>query len=431
MKTNYFLTLLSVVSLTAMGQNVNIADVNLKNKLLFTQCAQLNNPTWLTDVDVNNDGEIQITEAANVLKLDISTNEFNVTGNINNLSGLEFFPNLTELNCKGNSIANLNANVFPNLTKLDCSYNQLTAIDVSGLTNLIDLRCSKNQLSQLNISGLQNLKLVYCIYNDLTQIDLSGLSMLENFQADANQLNAVVLANNTALKFLYVQGNSLTHLDIQSAPNIESLSLYANNLSSMNFSGLNHLRSVDVSSNFFTEIDLSQAPLLNYLFCGNNPNLTSINVRNNYLSWGDGDLLDFPFRFEDLPNLSNICMDDGEQNNLINTNYNLSGNVHVFGGENCDIPLQISTAATANFNLDGTIDLYPSPADDTITISTQSNVIFQSVNIFNMLGQCVKSDTLGNLSKTSTIDIANLKTGTYFIEIFTDSGTTNRKFIKL
>ncbi len=431
MKTNYFLTLLSLVSLTAMGQNVNIADINLKNKLLFTQCAQLNNPTWLTDVDVNNDGEIQITEAANVLKLDISTNEFNVTGNINNLSGLEFFPNLTELNCKGNSIANLNANVFPNLTKLDCSYNQLTAIDVSGLTNLIDLRCSKNQLSQLNISGLQNLKLVYCIYNDLTQIDLSGLSMLENFQADANQLNAVVLANNTALKFLYVQGNSLTHLDIQSAPNIESLSLYANNLSSMNYSGLNHLRSVDVSSNFFTEIDLSQAPLLNYLFCGNNPNLTSINVRNNYLSWGDGDLLDFPFRFEDLPNLSNICMDDGEQNNLINTNYNLSGNVHVFGGENCDIPLQISTAATANFNFDGAIDLYPNPADDTINLSTQSNVIVQSVNIFNMLGQSVKSDMLGNLSKTSTIDISNLKTGTYFIEIFTDSGKATRKFIKL
>jgi hypothetical protein len=55
----------------------------------------------------------------------------------------------------------------------------------------------------------------------------------------------------------------------------------------------------------------------------------------------------------------------------------------------------------------------------------------QSVNIFNTLGQSVKSDTLGNLSKISTIDIANLKTGTYFIEIFTDSGKTTRKFIKL
>jgi hypothetical protein len=154
-------------------------------------------------------------------------------------------------------------------------------------------------------------------------------------------------------------------------------------------------------------------------------------VRNNYLSWGDADLLDFPFRFENLPNLLSICMDNGEQNNLINTNYNLSGNVHIFGGENCDIPLQISTAATANFNLDGAIDLYPNPADNTINISTQSNIMVQTVNIFNALGQSVKSDTIGNLSKTSTIDITNLKTGTYFIEILTDSGKTTRKFIKL
>jgi Leucine-rich repeat (LRR) protein len=423
--------LLCAVSYTALGQIVTITDANLKNTLLHTNCAQLTNPTWLTDVDANNDGEIQVTEAANVLKLNISTNEFNAAGNINNLIGLELFPNLTELNCKGNSIANLNASVFPNLTKLDCSYNQLTQLNVNGLTQLSELNCSKNQLAQLNIGNLSSLRILYCIYNNLTQIDLSNLTALENVQADVNQLNNVVLANNTALKFLYVQGNSLTHLDIQSAPNINTLSLYGNNLSSLNFSGLNYLRSVDVSSNFFTEIDLSQAPLLNYLFCGNNPNLTSINVRNNYLSWGDSDLLDFPFRFEDLPNLSNICMDDGEQNNLINTNYNLSGNVHIFGGENCDVPLQISAAATANFNLDGAIDLYPNPSDNTINISTRSNVMVQSVNIFNTLGQSVKSDTLGNLSKISTIDIANLKTGTYFIEIFTDSGKTTRKFIKL
>lgn len=423
--------LVNVVSFTAIGQIVTISDSNLKNMLLHTNCAQLTNPTWLTDVDVNNDGEIQLTEAANVLKLDISTNEFNNSGNINNLNGLESFPNLTELNCKGNSIANLDASVFPNLTKLDCSYNQLTQLNVSGLSQLTQLNCSKNHLTQLNIQNLTDLKILYCIFNNLTQINLSGLTELENFQADVNQLNDVVLANNIGLKLLSIPGNLLTHLDIQSAPNIESLSLNTNNLSSLNFTGLSHLRYVDVSNNLFTDINLSQTPLLNSLTCVNNPNLTTINVRNNYISWGDSDLLDFPFRFEDLPNLSSICMDNGEQNNLINTNYNVSGNVLIFGGENCDIPLQISTAATSDFSLNNRIDLYPNPAENAINLNVPSNFHVQSLNIFNSLGQIVKTEVFKNDSVIPTINISNLKTGTYFVEIHTDSGKTTQKFIKL
>lgn len=431
MKKNYLLMLVNVVSFTAIGQIVSISDSNLKNILLNTNCAQLTNPTWLTDVDVNNDGEIQLSEAANVLKLNISTNEFNSSGNINSLNGLELFPNLTELNCKGNSIANLDASVFPNLTKLDCSYNQLTQLNVSGLSQLTQLNCSKNHLTQLNIQNLTDLKILYCIFNNLTQINLSGLTELENFQADVNQLNDVVLANNTGLKLLSIPGNSLTQLDIQSAPNIESLSLNTNNLSTLNFSGLNHLRYVDVSNNLFTDINLSQTPLLNNLICVNNPNLTTINVRNNYLSWGDSDLLDFPFRFEDLPNLSSICMDNGEQNNLINTNYNVSGNVHIFGGENCDIPLQISTAATSDFSIDNLIDLYPNPAESVINLNVPSNFQVQSLNIFNSLGQIVKTEVFENDSVIPAINISDLKTGTYFVETLTDSGKTTQKFIKL
>ena len=178
MKNLYFSLSLCCFSLVSFGQIANIPDVNFKNKLLNTNCAQLTSPAWPTDVDVNNDGEIQLSEAANVLKLDVSTNEFNTSGNILNLDGLESFSNLTDLNCKGNSIASLDLSAFINLVNLECSYNQLTNLNLTGLINLQELRCSKNQLNQLDLNGLTSLKLIFCVYNNLVSIDLSGLATL-------------------------------------------------------------------------------------------------------------------------------------------------------------------------------------------------------------------------------------------------------------
>jgi hypothetical protein len=161
MKKLHFSLLFTCFSIVSFGQIVNIPDANFKSRLVSTNCAQLTSPAWPTDVDTNNDGEIQVSEAVNVLKLDVSTNEFNTVGNIISLEGLSNFSNLTELNCKGNAIANLDISPFTNLMTLECSYNQLTNLDVSSLVHLLDLRCSKNQLTQLNVNGLTNLKLIF------------------------------------------------------------------------------------------------------------------------------------------------------------------------------------------------------------------------------------------------------------------------------
>jgi hypothetical protein len=372
-----------------------------------------------------------VSEAANVLKLDVSTNEFNTVGNIISLEGLSNFSNLTELNCKGNAIANLDISPFTNLMTLECSYNQLTNLDVSSLVNLLDLRCSKNQLTQLNVNGLTNLKLIFCIYNQLTQVDLSGLTALEDFQCDVNQISVLTLGNNIALKGISVTENLLTAIDLQEMPNLEVLEASVNEITSLNFNGLNHLRTVNVISNSLNTIDLSQTPLLDALFCFNNPNLTSINVRNNYFSSGDPDLLYWPFRFDDLPSLSTICMDDGEQNWLIYTNYNSSGNVQVFGGPNCDIPLVIDTNSTSDFDLKNTVVLYPNPAENTVNVSVAPGVNIQSISIYNPLGQLVKTLTANEINTFLAIDVTALKTGTYFMEINFNQGKTTKRFVKL
>ena len=431
MKKMSFSLLISFISLLSRGQIVNIPDANFKSRLISTNCAQLTSPAWPTDVDTNNDGEIQVSEAANVLKLDVSSNEFNTVGNILSLDGLSNFSNLTELNCKGNAIANLDVSPFTNLVTLECSYNQLTILDVSSLANLVDLRCSKNQLTQLNVNGLTNLKLIYCIYNQLTQVNLSGLTALENFQCDANQISNLTLGNNTALIVLSVSQNLLSTIDLQSSPNLYILWAGANAITNLNLIGLNNLDSVDVNSNLLTAIDASQTPLLNRLNCSNNPNLTTINVRNTYLSFGDPDLLDFPFRFDYLPNVASICMDDGEQNYLLATLYDSNLKVQIFGGPNCDIPLKINTNSTSDFDLKNSVVLYPNPAKNTININVASEVNLQSISIYNTLEQLVKTMSVNDKNSSSAIDVSSLKTGTYFMEINATEGKVIKKFVKL
>ena len=423
MKNLYFSLSLCSFSLMSFGQIVNIPDINFKNRLLNTNCAQLTSPAWPTDVDTNNDDQIQVSEAANVLKLDVSTNEFNSTGNIMTLDGLESFSNITDLNCKGNSLLNMDVTSFSNLVSLDCSYNQLTNINVSGLTNLMNLICSKNQLTQLNVTGLTNLKLIYCIYNNLTQVDISGLTALENFQCDVNQISNLTLGNNEALELLSVSKNLLTTIDLQSTPNLYYLWAAENAITDINLNGLSNLDSIEIYTNSLTAIDASQATHLNRLHCSNNPNLTTINVRNNYVSFGDPDLLDFPFRFEDLPNITSICVDEGEQNFVLSTLYN--PNI-IFGGPNCDVLMGV----TSN-TIEDTIVLYPNPAKNTINIDVVSGVIIQSISVYNPLGQLIKTLTANEINASLAIDVTALKTGTYFMEINSNQGKTTKKFIKL
>ena len=65
------------------------------------------------------------------------------------LTGIEYFPNLTTLHCKNNQLTALDLSNNTNLKQLYCKNNQLTALDLSNNTNLTTLDCSSNQLRTL------------------------------------------------------------------------------------------------------------------------------------------------------------------------------------------------------------------------------------------------------------------------------------------
>lgn len=128
---------------------MNIPNTNFKKALVNSQCADFDGDgIFESDVDLNDDGEIQITDAESVLNLGVNSN------NILSFEGID---------------------AFVNLQGLDCSYNSLSTLDLCALTNLVFLNCHGNNLPQLDFTGLTNLICLYYGYNQLTTLDVSPL----------------------------------------------------------------------------------------------------------------------------------------------------------------------------------------------------------------------------------------------------------------
>lgn len=79
-----------------------------------------------------------------------------------------------------------------------------------------------------------------------------------------------------------------------------------------------------------------------------------------------------------------------------------------------------------NFNFNSDFSLSPVPTKNTLTITSKETISISSISIYNTLGQLVQVNTNPN----ETIDVSALQSGSYFIKIISDKGSTTGKFIK-
>jgi len=77
------------------------------------------------------------------------------------------------------------------------------------------------------------------------------------------------------------------------------------------------------------------------------------------------------------------------------------------------------------------VSLHPNPAVDLITIEKNNSTTIQSIDIYNLLGQLVKTIATNEINTSLAIDVSDLKTGTYLIEITTNEGKAMKKFVKM
>lgn len=91
-------------------------------------------------IDDDKNGILSQTEREKVTAIVLHS-----AGNISDLTGIKYFPNLKELYCNGGDLANLDVSQNTKLTNLYCYNNQLTSLDVSENTKLTELDCSDNK----------------------------------------------------------------------------------------------------------------------------------------------------------------------------------------------------------------------------------------------------------------------------------------------
>ena len=261
------LLILLCLPMIGFGQ-VYIPDANFKAYLVGNNA-----------INTNGDSEIQGSEA----------NSFNgsiICDNMNilDLTGVEAFTALTELDCSYNQITSIDVSANTALTELDCSGNQITFLYLSQNTALTHLWCSENQITSLDLSTA--LTDLYCSENQITSLDLSQNTALSYLECWVNQLTSLDLSNNTALTTLYCDNNQLTSIDVSNSIYLEAFSCVNNLLTSLDVSANTALKFFGFFNNQLTSLDVRNGNNTNLLYFDgtSNPNLTCINVDDVFYS---------------------------------------------------------------------------------------------------------------------------------------------------
>lgn len=83
-----------------------------------------------------------------------------------------------------------------------------------------------------------------------------------------------------------------------------------------------------------------------------------------------------------------------------------------------------ATLGTENFDMNSAISVYPVPSENELTIQFPNNVTLNKVEIYNNLGQILKTDF------KNVLDISGLSRGVHFLKIDTSEGLFHKNFIK-
>ena len=256
----------------------NFPDVNLRSKV--------------KDFDTNGDGALSSEEIKAVTTIDIDGKKrwnyqemrYEI---ISDLSGLEIFTSLVNLNCSNNALTALDITPFKLLEKLECSNNKLTTLDASSCPELVYLDCSRNNINSLNVISCKNLEYLDCGDNKLSALDVHKLNALTYVDCRYNYIATLNTAQCSSLTTFFYLQNSLVSLDVSECTALTSLkcqgyhdSLFEErycDLIALNVRGCTALQDLDCKYNSITKLEVINCATLISLDCSNNL-LTSLDI---------------------------------------------------------------------------------------------------------------------------------------------------------
>jgi alpha-tubulin suppressor-like RCC1 family protein/Leucine-rich repeat (LRR) protein len=243
------------------------------------------------------DGKILTSNINKVTSLDVSSST------ISDLTGIQDFVSLTNLNCSQNSLKALNVSKNTALNVLDCNNNQITALDVSNNIVLLNLSCYANQLTALDVRVNTALTKLDSGSNQYTSLDVSSNTALTFLGCNTSQLTTLNVRKNTALTLLDCRENKITSLDISQNTALTELYCQSNQLKDLDVSKNKDLEFINGSKNQLTSLDVSVNTSLVGLYANSNK-LTNLNLKN-----GNNDKFAY-LNLINNPNLTCIQVDD-------------------------------------------------------------------------------------------------------------------------
>lgn len=302
------------------AQIVYIPDLNFKYALVNTNCFDSDADGYVdSDVDTNDDSEIQVSEALAVTLLDVSDRS------IESLIGIESFSNLVNLYCDDNQLTSISIEGLISLQVVLCGFNPLTSLNFGGLSNLNTISCAYSELSSIDLQGLPNLQTLHFAHSKFTTFDAQGLINLEVLDCSYNLLTSLNLQGLNNLVDLDCSNNSLTSINIQGLNNLKEFTCAFNQITSIDFSGMSSIEYMSIAYNDLTTVDVHDLINLKTLNCPGNQ-LFTLNIQDlhnlDWLNCVENQLISLFIKngsqeldyldFDDNPNLVYICCDESQ-----------------------------------------------------------------------------------------------------------------------
>lgn len=360
---------------------------------------------------------------------------------ITDLTGIEDFISLQELNCSNNYLTNLNVQANTALTILNSGGNNLVTLDVTKNIALVELLCDSNNLIALDISQNTGLERLNCNSNDLTSLDvtanvdlqklvcagneltaligISGKLMLTDLNFSNNYVSAIDLTGNVALQELKGSKNNLTVLNTADNINLETLDINSNTLSNLDLNSNTILHKLNGSLNLLESLSLTANAALDTLNISGN-NFSTINLTTNTelisLDISKNTLTSLPLttntKLEDL-NVSNNVLET-----LLLNNNPLINDLNIASNQFSEIDI-VALSSLLKFNCSSnnftTLDLN---SNSTITsLNCSNNELFtlslknwsnNDLKTFNALGNpnltCIEINNVGSIGASWSKD---------------------------
>ncbi len=209
--------------------------------------------TWLLSQDYGKDAVITDAEMAGITKIVARG------CGINNLTGIQFFTELTELDVSNSE----------EMHPVE-QWNRISSVDLSGNTKLRVLWLDNNQMASIDLSPCSDLRILGINNNLLTELNVSDNEALSMLSCWNNLLTSLDVTNNQDLGVLACYGNRLTSLDVSQNLALEQLYCENNQLTTLNASDHNKLTILNCNDNQLTSLDVSGCTEMFQLYIYNN-----------------------------------------------------------------------------------------------------------------------------------------------------------------